>query len=45
MDLINNKINGLVRTTDDEVPSKYVESAGFAYLAYLKKGEIFKAKS
>ena len=44
MDLINNKINGLVRTTDDEVPSKYVESAGFAYLAYLKKGEIFKAK-
>ena len=45
MDLINNKINGLVRTTDDEVPSKHVESAGFAYLAYLKKGEIFKAKS
>ena len=45
MSLINNKINGLVRTTDDEVPSKYVESAGFAYLAYLEKGEIFKAKS
>ena len=45
MDLINNRINGLVRTTDDEIPSKYVESAGFAYLAYLKKGEIFKAKS
>ena len=45
MSLINNKINGLVRTTDDEVPSKYVESAGFAYLAFLEKGEIFKAKS
>lgn len=45
MNIIKNKVNCLVRTTDDEIASKFVESAGFAYLAYLKKGEIFKSKS
>ncbi len=44
MSLIKNKISGFVRTTDDEISSKFVEAAGFAYLAYLKKGEIFKTK-
>ncbi len=44
MILIKNKISGFVRTTDDEISSKFVEAAGFAYLAYLKKGEIFKTK-
>lgn len=44
MSLIKNKISGFVRTTDNEISSKFVEAAGFAYLAYLKKGEIFKTK-
>ena len=44
MTLIKNKISGFVRTTDNEISSKFVEAAGFAYLAYLKKGEIFKTK-
>ncbi len=43
MSLIRNKLGGEIRTTDDEIPSKSVEAAAFAYLAYLKKGEIFEA--
>ena len=30
--------------TDGEIPSKYVEAAAFAYLAYLKKGELYLSK-
>ena len=44
MSLIENKISGIVKTTEEKIPSKFVESAGFAYLAYLEKGEIFLAK-
>ena len=44
MNLIDSKINSSIKTTDNEIPSKYVEAAGFAYLAYLKKGEIFEVK-
>ncbi len=41
MKLIKNKISGNLKSTDDFIPSQFVEAAGFAYLAYLKKGEIF----
>ena len=44
MNLIESKLNTSIKTTDNEIPSKYVEAAGFAYLAYLKKGEIFEIK-
>jgi anhydro-N-acetylmuramic acid kinase len=44
MDLIESKLNTSIKTTDNEIPSKYVEAAGFAYLAYLKKGKIFEIK-
>ena len=43
MNIIKNEI-GKVRTTDGEIPSKYVEAAAFAYLAYLKKGELYLSK-
>ena len=29
---------------DHKVPSQYVESAAFAYLAFLNRGEIFTFK-
>ena len=29
---------------DNEIPSKFVEAAAFAYLAFLEKGEIFEPK-
>ena len=38
------KISGTLKTTEDKIPSKFVEAAGFGYLAYLKKGEVFLAK-
>ena len=44
MDLIRSKLNTSIKTTDNEISSKYVEAAGFAYLAYLKKGEMFEIK-
>ena len=44
MGLIKDKISGAVKTSKDKVPSQFVESAGFAYLAYLKKGELFLSK-
>ena len=44
MNLIKSKISGTLKTTEDKIPSKFVEAAGFAYLAYLKKGEVFLAK-
>jgi len=45
MKRIQQKIEKKLHTTDDfGVPSKYVESAGFAYLAYKKRSEIFFPK-
>ena len=44
MNLIKSKISGTLKTTEDKIPSKFVEAAGFAYLAYLNKGEMFLAK-
>ena len=45
MERIEQKIEKKLHTTDDfGVPSKYVESAGFAYLAYKKRSEIFFPK-
>ena len=44
MNLIKSKISGTLKTTEDKIPSKFVEAAGFAYLAYLNKGEVFLAK-
>ena len=44
MGLIENKLNTEIKTTDEIIPSEFVEAAGFAYLAFLKKGEIFKPK-
>ncbi len=45
MERIEKKIEKKLHTTDDfGVPSKYVESAGFAYLAYKKRSEIFFPK-
>ena len=44
MNLIKTKISGTLKTTEDKIPSKFVEAAGFAYLAYLNKGELFLAK-
>ena len=45
MEIIEQKIEKKLHTTDDfGVPSKYVEWAGFAYLAYKKISEIFFPK-
>jgi len=44
MGLIKKNISGTMKTTEDKVPSKFVEAAGFAYLAYLNKGEMFFSK-
>ena len=42
--IIQSKIDTYVRTTDDEISSKFVEAAAFAYLAYKNQGIIFKPK-
>ena len=44
MGLIKEKLNVQIKTSDFKIPSKFVESAAFAYLAFLEKGEIFLAK-
>ena len=44
MDLIEKKLKVQIKTSDFKIPAKYVESAAFAYLAFLKQGEVFKAK-
>ena len=31
-------------TTDNIIPSKFVEAAAFAYLGYKNKGKVFDAK-
>ena len=43
MELIKDKLVE-IKTTDNEIPSKFVEAAAFAYLAFLEKGEIFEPK-
>ena len=44
MGLLREKLNRQIKTTDDIIPSKFVEAAAFAYLAYKKKGEVFDVK-
>jgi len=44
MNLLKEKVKRELRTTDNEIPSKSVEAAAFAYLAYMNKGEIFDIK-
>ena len=41
MSLIENKLGQKIKTTDDQIMSKFVEAAGFAYLAYLNKGVVY----
>ena len=38
------KLKVQIKTSDFKIPAKFVESAAFAYLAFLKQGEIFLAK-
>ena len=42
MNCIAEKTTNNLRTTDYLIPSKYVESSAFAYLAYADKGILFK---
>ena len=44
MNLLKEKVKRELRTTDNEIPSKSVEAAAFAYLAYMNKVEIFDIK-
>ncbi len=44
MNLIEDKLKLEIKTSDFKIPSKFVESAAFAYLAFLKKGKVFLAK-
>ena len=44
MDSIKDKLGCEIRTTDNEISSKFVEAAAFAYLAYKKKGEVYLSK-
>jgi len=42
MKTIAEKISNDIQTTDHIVPSKYMESSAFAYLAFADKGVLFK---
>ena len=42
MKIIAEKISNDIQTTDHIVPSKYMESSAFAYLAFADKGVLFK---
>ena len=44
MGLLREKLNRQIKTTDDIIPSKFVEAAAFAYLGYKNKGKVFDAK-
>ena len=44
MNLIKERIKIEPRFTDNKIPSKYVEAAAFAYLAYMEKGEVFSPR-
>ena len=39
---IAEKMKTDIKTTDHIVPSRYMESSAFAYLAYADKGVLFK---
>ena len=42
MNCIAQKTTNNCQTTDYLIPSKYMESSAFAYLAYADKGILFK---
>ena len=42
MKSIAEKVKTDIKTTDHIVPSRYMESSAFAYLAYADKGVLFK---
>ena len=44
MNLIEDKLKVQIKTSDFKIPAKFVESAAFAYLAFLRKGKVFSAK-
>ena len=44
MNLIEEKLKVKIKTSDFKIPAKFVESAAFAYLAFLRKGKVFSAK-
>ena len=44
MNLIEEKLKVQMKTSDFKIPAKFVESAAFAYLAFLRKGKVFTAK-
>ena len=44
MSLIEERLGQNIKTTDDVIPSKFVEAAAFAYLAYLERGKVYIAK-
>mgnify|MGYP000742230159 CR=1 FL=1 len=44
MNLIEEKLKVQIKTSDFKIPAKFVESAAFAYLAFLREGKVFSAK-
>ena len=44
MKLIENKLKTKIKTTNNEISTKIVEAAAFAYLAFLNEGVIFEPK-
>ena len=44
MNLLSEKLEREIRTTDNIIPSKFVEAAAFAYLAFINRGEVFDIK-
>ncbi|MFL2714816.1 MAG: anhydro-N-acetylmuramic acid kinase [Gammaproteobacteria bacterium] len=44
MDLLGEKLEREIRTTDNIIPSKFVEAAAFAYLAFMNRGKVFNTK-
>ena len=44
MELIGEKLNRPIITSDNIIPSKFVEAAAFAYLGYKNKGKVFDTR-
>ncbi len=44
MERLEKNIGSSLRFTDHFIPSKFVESAAFAYLAYLKRGLLVEPR-
>ena len=44
MELIGEKLNRPIITSDNIIPSKFVEAAAFAYLGYKNKGKVFNTR-